>query len=39
MTDICNSFVLIKVSRLHLGQYKGKLISTVSSLILNLVLL
>lgn len=30
MTVICNSFALIKVSRLHFGQNKGKFFNSVS---------
>jgi len=38
ITDVCNSFTLIRVSCLHLGQCKGKLISTVSIRIFRRVL-
>ena len=38
ITDIFSCFTLINVSCLHLGQYRGKFFSSVSSRICNLVL-
>ena len=38
ITGIFSSFILTSVSCLHLGQYKGKVISSVSSRIFNRVL-